>query len=104
MDRPAITGDQREMAVELLANALRKDAHLRHRDQQSVEEPDPLRAAMSRRRAEPSRRYVDGMLDLLKVLFPNGQAVAAECIDEAYARAMGLPSGGAKRDPDTPYH
>jgi hypothetical protein len=104
MDRPAITGDQREMAVELLANALRKDVHLRNRDQQSIEEPDPLRAAMSRRRSEPSRRYIDGMLDLLKVLFPNGHAVAAECLDEAYARAMGMPARGAKRDPDMPYH
>ena len=98
MGQPRITRDQREMAVVLLANAMRKDAHLRARAHQLQEEGTPLHAGMVKRRAEPSRRYVEGMRDLLRVLFPNGHAVAEECLEEAHARAIGAsaygPDGG----------
>jgi hypothetical protein len=89
MGHPKITRDQREMAVVLLANALRKDAHLRARVHQFWEEVTPLHSGMMKRRAEPSQRYVEGMRDLLGVLFANGHAVAEECLEEAYARAIG---------------
>jgi hypothetical protein len=92
MDRPPITADQREMAVVMLANALRKDAHLRNRQVRPGDEEDVIRAGLSRRRAEASQRYVDGMRDMLRVLFPNGDQVVRECIEEAYVRTMGLPS------------
>lgn len=88
MDYPEITEDQREMAVVLLANALRKDAHLRDRAAREETQDDPLRASLVSRRAEPSRRYVDGMVDLLRALFPNGREVAAACLEEARARAL----------------
>lgn len=90
MGRPEITADQREMAVVMLANALRKDAHLRNRKPRREDEDDIIRAGLSRRRAEASQRYVDGMRDLLRVLFPNGDQLVRECMEEAYARAMGI--------------
>jgi len=103
MGYPEITPDQREMAVVMLANALRKDAHLRARAHQLREQGMPLLAGLTRRRAEPSQRYVEGMRDLLRVLFPNGHAVAADCLEEAYARALGMPppaprTGNGARD------
>lgn len=104
MGRPEITEDQREMAVVLIANALRKDAHLRDRARRSHQEGDLLLSGMARRRAEPSQRYVEGMRDLLRVLFPNGHVVADECMEEAYARVMGMSANAATRSPDTPFH
>lgn len=90
MKRPNMTDDQREIAIELMANALRKDAHLRARALGS-DPSDAVRGGITRRRAEASQRYVDGMRDMLRVLFPNGHAIAEECMDAAYARAMGIP-------------
>ena len=77
------------MATVLLANALRKDAHLRARAHVLLrEEATPLQAGAIKSRAEPSRRYVDGMRDLLRVLFADGHALAEACLAEAYARAL----------------
>jgi len=104
MGRPTITGDQREMAVVLLANAMRKDAHLRGRAHQFGELGNPLHHGMTKRRAEPSQRYVEGMRDLLRVLFPNGHAVAEECLEEAYARAIGAPPNVTTSGNGTQYH
>ncbi len=102
MERPDITRFQREMAVTLLANAIRKDAHLRAQATPLREQGDPLIAAMARRRAEPSRRYAEGMRDLLRVLFTDGSTVAEECLEEAYARAVGAST--AIGNNDIPYH
>lgn len=102
MERPDISRFQREMAVTLLANAVRKDAHLRARAIFLREQGDPLVADMARRRAEPSLRYAEGMRDLLRVLFSDGSAVADECLEEAYARAVGAPI--AVGNNDVPYH
>lgn len=74
----------------MLANALRKDAHLRARAHRLRDHDNPLQRGMATRRAEPSQRYVEGMRDLLRVLFPNGHALAEECLEEAYARAIGV--------------
>ena len=71
------------MVVVLLANALRKDAYLRARIQDTSGEDSPLRASLTRRRAESSQRYVDGMRDLLRVLFADGHAVTEACLEEA---------------------
>jgi len=91
------------MAVVLLANALRRDAHLRARAQQIGANSTPLQAGFVKRRAEPSQRYVDGMHDLLRILFADGHAVAAACLVEARARAQGAAadvphSGNGRRD------
>lgn len=90
MGQPPISDDQREMAVAMLANAIRKDAHLRDRARHARDVGNPLIAVMASRRSEPSQRYVDGMRDILKVLFANGGLVADECLEEAYARALGV--------------
>jgi len=93
------------MAIVLLANALRKDAHLRARGHQLGEPDSPLHHVLAKRRAEPSQRYVEGMRDLLRVLFPDGHAVAEECLEEAYARAIGAPAThGANGSNGTRYH
>lgn len=99
--RPGITEDQRHMAVTMLANALRKDAHLRERAHHARSTGDPLLGAVGRRRSESSQRYIDGMVDLLRVLFINGDAVVRDCLEEAYVMAMGTASqpGGAPGGP-----
>jgi hypothetical protein len=89
MVHPEITEEQREMVVVMLANALRKDAHLRSRAERARVSGEPLAAVMSSQRADSSRRYVDGMRDMVRVLFVDGGTVIDECIEEAYARAMG---------------
>jgi len=80
------------MAIVLLANALRKDAHLRTRGQHAQEPDSSLHHGLAKRRTDPSQRYVEGMRDLLRVLFPDGHVVAEECLEEAYARAIGAPA------------
>lgn len=92
------------MTVVLLANAMRKDAHLRARAHQSGEREDPLHTAMLKRRSEPSQRYIEGMRDLLRILFANGQAVANECMEEAYARAMGASTRFQDNGNGTQFH
>lgn len=104
MERPQITADQREMAVVLLANAMRKDAHLRARAHEVEEQGSLLHASRARRRAELAQRYIEGMRDLLRVLFPNGYAVAEECLEEAYALALGTTTRGSTPGQDTQYH
>ena len=91
MAQPGITEDQRIMVVALLANAIRKDAHLRERAHDLRSFGDPVTSAMAIRRAAPSQRYVDGMCDLIRVLFINGSLVVEQCLEEAYAQAMGVP-------------
>jgi len=100
MGRPEMTDDQREMLIELFANALRKDAHLRARLSESP--GDPLQAGMARRRLEASRRYIDGMRDIVRVLFLDGYPAAEACLEAAYARAMGVERNGPSGD-DVPY-
>lgn len=92
------------MAVVMLANAMRKDAHLRDRAHRAGEGGSPLHAGMMKRRVEPSQRYVDGMRDLLRVLFLNGQAVTEECLEEAYTRAIGAPSHVTNNGHGTQFH
>ncbi len=90
MGQPAITEDQWEMAVTLLANAIRKDAHLRARAAAHVGEGDPLQDSMAKLRSKPSERYIAGMRDLLRILFLDGDALADAALEEAYRRAIGL--------------
>ncbi|HEU0163955.1 MAG TPA: hypothetical protein VFQ54_02860 [Thermomicrobiales bacterium] len=101
MGYPEITEDQREMVVEMLANAIRKDAHLRARADRPLPDGTPLRANLMRRRAEPSQRYIDGMRDLVRVLFVDGQTLATACLEDAYRRAMGI-SAPVANDGDAP--
>ncbi len=87
MARTEITSDQRAMAVALLANALRKDAHVRARTGDG--RPEGLSGVGGRARSEASQQYIRGMRDLLAVLFQNGRAVADACYDDARVQAFG---------------
>jgi hypothetical protein len=89
MGQPTITDDQRELAVILLANALRKDAHLRTRPGVAGPEGTEAVSGAARWRIEASRRYARGMTDLLAVLFDGGRAVADECLAAAEVLAFG---------------
>lgn len=105
MGRPEITEDQREIAVTMLANAIRKDAHLRERANRLREATDPVLHGMARRRAAPSERYVEGMRDLLRVLFADGFEAADACLEEAYRRAIGAAPGSPNgSDGGSRYH
>lgn len=88
----------------MLANALRKDAHLRAHAHRLRDQDNPLQRGMAARRAEPSQRYVEGMRDLLRVLFPNGHALAEECLEEAYARAIGVSAPATNGGNGTQFH
>ena len=90
MGRPAINEDQWELAVTMLANAIRKDAHLRARAAAHVGQGDPLQDSMAKLRSKPSERYIAGMHDLLRILFLDGDALAQAALEEAYRRAAGL--------------
>jgi hypothetical protein len=87
MGQPTITDDQRQLAVILLANALRKDAHLRGRPAGHVGSESV--SGTARWRIEASRRYAQGMTDLLALLFDGGRAVADECLAAAESMAFG---------------
>lgn len=89
MGLPTITDDQRELAVILLANALRRDAHLQRRPAVGDREEAAGLGSASRWRAEASRRYAQGMSDVLAILFDDGRAVAAECLRAAEILAFG---------------
>lgn len=90
MGRPNITEDQRAIVVTLLANAIRKDAHLRARARHAREDGNPLTTVTAGRRSESSQRYVEGMRDLLRVLFAEGSPLAEECLEEAYTLTIGV--------------
>ena len=89
MGRPRMTAEQRAMAVALLANAIRKDAHLRARAEEAARRAEPIPGGGARGRHEASSRYVQGMRDLLAVLFEGGKAVADECYEAARVQALG---------------
>jgi len=92
MPLPAITEDQREMAVALLANALRKQEERR---QESGIGSDHAFPEVGSRRAQRAAdaRYVQGMRDLLTVLFAGGRATTESCLAQARAQALGGPPG-----------
>ena len=87
MGRPRMTDEQRAVAVALLANAIRKEEHLRVR-QRGRSGDDLALAAGTRVRADASSQYLRGMRDLLAVLFAGGRAVADECFEAARAEAL----------------
>ena len=83
-----MTDEQRAVAVTLLANAIRKEEHLRAR-QRGRSGDDLSLAAGTRVRADASSQYLRGMRDLLAVLFAGGRAAADECFEAAQAQALG---------------
>jgi hypothetical protein len=83
-----MTEDQRAMATALLANAIRKEERLRALAADRVGER-PLPVPASRGRADASGRYVQGMRDLIAVLFADGRTAADECYRAARALALG---------------
>jgi len=85
----------------MLANAIRKDAHLRERADQVRQRGTAVIGTHSIQRAEASRRYVDGMCDIVRVMFADGQNVVASCLEDAYAMAMGIipPRDGNGKPP-----
>lgn len=89
MLQPTITPDQRDLAVTLLANALRKDAHLwRNRSRTGP----AVAGSTTRWRAEAARRYSQGMTDLLAILFDGGRPLADACLRDAERLAFGASS------------
>lgn len=90
MARPAITDEQREIAVELLANAVRKQ---RRRSTATRRETDGLlRARGDQAGAAADDRYLQGMLDIVAVLFAGGRATADACLRAARALEAGEPT------------
>ena len=87
MGRPRMTEEQRAVAVALLANAIRKDEHLRAQEADRAG-ADLVPVLAAGRRAEASRQYLNGMRDLLGVLFDGGRTVADECYDVARTQAL----------------
>ena len=88
MGRPTMTDERRAVAVELLANAIRRDERLwsRERDEARADLALALRA---RWRADASWAYLRGMRDLLAVLFASDKEVADACYGAARAQALG---------------
>lgn len=101
MGRPAVTEEQWELAVTLLANAIRKDAHLRARAAAQVGQGDPLQDTMAKLRSKPSERYIAGMRDMLRLLFLDGDVMADAALEEAYRRAIGMDPTPPKAMGDT---
>lgn len=101
MARPAITEEQWELAVTMLANAIRKDAHLRARAAAYVGKGDPLQDNMTKLRSKPSERYIAGMRDLLRLLFLDGNVMADAALEEAYRRAIGMEPASPRAMDDT---
>ena len=89
MSKPTITLDQRDLAVTLLANALRKDAHLWRPSSDSADRA--IAAGATGWRIEAARRYAQGMTDLLAILFDGGRPLADACLKEAERLAFGPP-------------
>lgn len=78
---PPITPEQRELAVALMANALRVEG--RRRRPAEPWPPPPGPAAARQAGASPEHRYLQGMRDLLAVLFAGGRLTADECYEAA---------------------
>lgn len=87
MARPAITDEQREIAVVLLANAVRKQRRRSPPAAPGQDDPLPLRAARAGESA--NERYVRGMLDMVAILFADGRATADACLRAARALEAG---------------
>lgn len=87
MPLPTITDEQREMAVAMLANALRKQ----DRRPTAAAGSDPLFPEVGSGRAQHTAdaRYVQGMRDLLAVLFAGGRLTSHLCHQEALDLAAG---------------
>ncbi len=89
MARPAITEEQRAIAVELLANAVRKQ---RRRQAPGRRLPEGLlQTRVDRSDLAADDRYLRGMLDIVAVLFAGGRATADECLRAARV----MEAGGA---------
>jgi hypothetical protein len=89
MARPAMTEDQRVVAVALLANAIRKERRLRARAEEARQGSALLAAFGTVGRSDGAAQYVRGMHDLLAVLFDGGRATADACYEEARVAAEG---------------
>lgn len=76
------------MAVALLANAIRAEAH-HGRPGGGRPIGALLPGVTGRGRADGARRYAQGMRDLLAVLFADGRATADACYRDARAQALG---------------
>lgn len=97
MGRPAMTEDQRVMAVALLANAIRKDEQGRARRNARPPDTPLLPTATGRHQRDGASQYVRAMRDLLAVLFADGYAGADACYETARAQAVGDAAGSGER-------
>lgn len=99
MTRPAITEEQRTVAVVTLANAIRKERGLRVRAADARLVSTLLSTINPGGRAESSAQYVRGMRDLLAVLFEGGRSVADACYEAAIVEADGATASRAAGEP-----
>ena len=81
MAQPAMTEDQRIVAVALLANAIRKERRLRRAPRRPGEGSAVLSTFGAFGPSDGAAQYVRGMRDLLAVLFEGGRAVADACYE-----------------------
>jgi hypothetical protein len=96
MRPPIINEDQWTLAVTLLANAIRKDDHLRQRRDDALKRNPAGSALGASARANASEHYLRGMLDLLAVLFEGGRLLADDCHAAAKNLARGDQDGPSR--------
>ena len=89
MSQPPMTEDQRTVVVGLLANALRKETYLRAQAEAAESTGSLLATSAARARHSAAARYIQGMLDVIAVLFDGGRRTADACLDQARSLAGG---------------
>ncbi len=95
MTRPAMTEDQRVVAVAMLANAIRRERRRHARADDARQQSSVLSTFGALGRGDGPAEYVRGMRDLLAVLFDGGRQVADACYE-----AAAIEADGGGRGPD----
>jgi hypothetical protein len=84
-----MTADQRTVVVGLLANALRKEIQLRAEAETAEGTGSLLATSAARARHAAAARYLQGMVDIIAVLFAGGRRTADACLEQARSLAGG---------------
>jgi hypothetical protein len=84
-----MTEDQRTVVVGLMANALRTEIRLRAEAETAGGTGSLLATSAARARHAAAARYVQGMVDVVAVLFAGGRPTAEACLEHARSLAGG---------------